>query len=84
MAPIRDIDYIIMTNANEESILWHLVSEYRTEFPDLSMPEALTVINEDGSWDVTKADTGVRHCLYARDNSYFGQYHESMRTQDQQ
>jgi hypothetical protein len=40
MPPRGDIDYIIMTNANEEALFWELLSEYRQEYPDLSESEA--------------------------------------------
>jgi hypothetical protein len=41
MALIGDIDYIIMTNANEDSLLWELLYEYKKEYPGLSAPVAL-------------------------------------------
>jgi hypothetical protein len=114
MAPTGDIDYIIMTNAHEDSFLWEVLADYEKEYPgvpatealnnlktrltelvsdgkvgvyrveagrsyespeeyqDLKISEALAVINEDRNWDVTATETGVRNCLYARDNNYFG------------
>lgn len=119
MAPTGDIDYIIMTNAHEDSSLWELLVDYEKEYPgvsapealnnlksrltelvsdgkvgvysmeagrsyespkeyqDLKMPEALAVINEDRNWDVAAVDRGVRNCLYAQDNNFFGHYYES-------
>lgn len=116
MVPSGDIDYIIMTNAHEDSSLWEVLADYEKEYPGVSAPEtlnnlrarltelvsdgrvgvyrveagrsyespeeyqdlkiseALALINEDRNWDATAAETGVRNCLYARDNNYFGHY----------
>jgi hypothetical protein len=116
MPPTVDIDYIIMTNAHEDSFLWEVLADYEKEYPgvpssealntlkarlielvsdgkvgvyrveagrsyetpeeyhDLKISAALAVINEDPNWDVTATETGVRNCLYARDNNYFGHY----------
>ncbi|MBI1919532.1 MAG: hypothetical protein HYS23_00475 [Geobacter sp.] len=41
MIPIGDIDYIIMTNAHEDSFLWEVFAEYEKEYPGVSAPEAL-------------------------------------------
>ena|SRR3990172_7513118 len=119
MTPIGDIDYIIMTNANEDSLLWELLYEYKKEYPDLSasealnnlktrlaelvsegkvgiysagagrsyespekyqdlkITEALAVINEEGNWGVSTADTTILNYLWARDENYFGEYYET-------
>lgn len=118
MAPIVDIDYIIMTNANEDSRLWELLYDYKKEYAnlsssealnnlkarltelvsegkvgiysmesgrsyesseeyqDLTVAEALAVINEDRNWDVTTTDSEILKCLYARDRNYFGTYYQ--------
>ena len=118
-----DIDYIIMTNANEDSWLWELLYEYKNEYPnlsasvalsnlkvrlselvsegkvgiyrmeagrsyespeqyqDLAVPEALAVINKEGSWCVPANDTLILNCLWARDKSYFGKYYGSTKNE---
>lgn len=123
MAPIVDIDYIIMTNANEDSRLWELLYDYKKDHPnlsssealnnlkarltelvsegkvgiysmesgrsyesseeyqDLTVAEALAVINEDRNWDVATADSEILKCLYARDRNYFGKCYQSTKNE---
>jgi len=51
--------------------------ESSEEYQNLTVAEALAVINEDRNWDVTTADSEFLKCLYARDRNYFGNYCQS-------
>ncbi len=63
MAPSGNIDYIIMTNANEESLFWEVLSEYRQEYPSLSESEALSRLIKRLSELVSERKVGI----YSRD-----------------
>lgn len=59
MAPSGDIDYIIMTNANEEAFFGELLLEYRQEYPDLSESEALSRLIKRLSELVSERKVGI-------------------------
>jgi hypothetical protein len=65
MAPAGDIDYIIMTNAHEDSFLWEVLADYEKEYPGVSAPEALnklkmrlTELVSDGKVGVYSVEAG--------------------------
>ena len=59
MTPSGNIDYIVMTNANEESPLWELLLEYKQEYPGLSDSEALSQLMQRISELVSERKVGI-------------------------
>ena len=79
MAPIGDIDYIIMTNANEEAFLWELLDDYRKDYPGLSAPEALSKLKARLAELVLEGKVGIYNAEAGRSYESADEYKDLKR-----